>query len=178
MAKWKKSAAKAMLYKDILEGRLPLMRQNGDPTYETILATSYAHLPAFQEGNHGDPGKFGSRLRSLRKQIASKHDRATVDSNALANDRLLFPEVPEDDGGWGYQRWGGSVAQALLKADVDAGLHKQMLPADLFNTRPEYQQYPPKVFRNHIYQEVKSRKKHVKKKKAKIGGVEEASAEY
>jgi hypothetical protein len=163
--KWKHSAAKALLYKDILEGRLPMIRQNGDPTYDILLATSYAHLPAFQVEDHGAPGKFGNRLRSLRKQITDKHDRAQVDSDALDNDRQLFPKVFGNDAGRGYPKWGPSLAKQLLKADVDAGLHETMKPADLQQSRPEYQPFPPKVFRNHIYQEIKSRKKHPKTKK-------------
>jgi hypothetical protein len=125
----------------------------------------YKNLPAFQIEDHGNPGKFGSRLCALRKQFINKHDRAIVDSQALDNDRQLFPEVLGNDAGRGYPKWGPSQAKQLLKADVGAGLHKTMTPMELHLSRPEYQEFPLKVFRNHIYQEIKSRKKHPKTKK-------------
>jgi len=164
------------MYKDIIEGRVALARGPADPGPKELFETRYQHRPEFQVENHGDPGMFSSRLRALRKQITDKHERAIVDSNALANDRLLFPEVPDNDAGRGYPKWGGSMAKSLLKADIDAGIHSTMTPAELRDTRPEYKQFPPKVFRNHIYQDLKSRKKHVKKKKAKMAGVEESAS--
>jgi len=165
MVSWRKSAAKAKLYDDLIKGVIPVQSGPGDPGPKELYETRYQHDPAFQDDNSGDAGKFSSRLRALRKQIATKYDRSKVDSDALANDRLIFPEQVHNDAGRGYPKWGGSGAKALLKVDVDAGLHLMMKPSELRMTRQEYQAYPPPVFRDHIYQELKSRKKNAKKKK-------------
>jgi len=65
--------------------------------------------------------------------------------------------------------WHKSEAKTLLKKDIDDGKHKEMKPEVLHGTREEYQAFPLKTFRNHIYQEVDSRAKrahrYAKKKK-------------
>ena len=54
----------------------------------------------------------------------------------------------------GYPRWDGSTAQKLLKE----GQHKLQKPLELRKTQQLYKQFPPKVFRDHIYQEERSLK--------------------
>jgi hypothetical protein len=65
--------------------------------------------------------------------------------------------------------WHKSEAKNLLKKDINDGRHKEMKPEVLHGTREEYQAFPLKTFRNHIYQEVDSRAKrahrYAKKKK-------------
>ena len=58
----------------------------------------------------------------------------------------------------GYPRWHGSTAQKLLKDDVKEGQHKLQKPLELRKTQQLYEQFPPKVFRDHIYQEEHSLK--------------------
>jgi hypothetical protein len=166
--KWKHSDAKAILYQDLKEGRLPAVRGPGDPGPKQLFESTYQHLPAFQLENHGNPDMFGGRLRSLRKQFIGKHDRAALDSDALENDRELFPENFANDAGRGYPKWGPSAAKELLKTDIDDGLHKTMTPMQLHQSCPEYEEFPLHVFRNHIYQDVKGRKKHPKVKKVRM----------
>jgi hypothetical protein len=57
----------------------------------------------------------------------------------------------------GYPRWDGSDAERLLKEDADEGLTNSIKPSDLHETRPEYQAFPLKTFRDHIHQENRSR---------------------
>ena len=54
-----------------------------------------------------------------------------------------------------YPRWGGSIAECLLKVDIDAGKHEIMKPHHLQATRTEYSFYPPKVFHDHVQQEIR-----------------------
>jgi hypothetical protein len=49
----------------------------------------------------------------------------------------------------------GSDAQRLLKEDVESGLTMHLDPSFLRETRLEYKVFPLKVFRDHIYQEVR-----------------------
>ena len=68
----------------------------------------------------------------------------------------------------------------FLKQDVKNGLHEEMKPMQLHQTREEYQKFSVKVFRKHIYQEtqnnndsnywlVKKTKKEKKKQAKKEG---------
>ena len=57
-----------------------------------------------------------------------------------------------------YPRWGGSIAERLLKVDIDVGKHEIMKPRHLQATRTEYSFYPPKVFRDHVQQEIHGRR--------------------
>ena len=53
-------------------------------------------------------------------------------------------------------RWDGSDAQRLIKQDVAAGRHLEVLPARLWNERKEYKEFPDDMFRDHGKQEVKA----------------------
>ncbi|CAB9527383.1 unknown protein [Seminavis robusta] len=62
--------------------------------------------------------------------------------------------------------WHRSPAKALLETDIDNDVHLQILPNGkkikpeaIYKSRSEYQEHELKVFRNHIYQEVKRREK-------------------
>jgi len=79
-----------------------------------------------------------------------------ADEAALFNDRQLHPVDPVQ-AHRGYPRWAGSEAQRLLKVDIDNRVHETMQTRHFYQTRPEYQQSPLKVFRNHIQQERRSR---------------------
>jgi hypothetical protein len=61
----------------------------------------------------------------------------------------------------------GSDAQRLLKEGVDQGMHLQLAPKELRETRAEYKLFDPRVFQKHIYQEKHSRKDYDEATKAK-----------
>ena len=54
--------------------------------------------------------------------------------------------------------WEGSDAQNLLKQDVDNGLHLQLKPKQLRETRSEYKLFGVRKFQKHIDQELTSGK--------------------
>jgi hypothetical protein len=58
----------------------------------------------------------------------------------------------------GYPRWDGSDAQRLLRHDIDKKRNEEYTPSQLRDKRPEYQAFPLKVFRDHIQQELRSRR--------------------
>lgn len=102
---------------------------------------------------------FKTNCNNLRASIAAEIGRANEDAANLAADMSLHPPnatVGED--GSIYRRWAGSDAERLLKDDVDHGRHLSLTPSQLRNSRLEYQEWPLKVFRDHITQEVRSRK--------------------
>lgn len=97
--------------------------------------------------------------------------RAAFDAQALRCDKKN--DHPPNNN-TSYPRWHGSAAQKLLKEDVSNKLQEAMKPRELRLTRPEYQEFPLKVFRDHVQQEIRERKERpywmaraAKKKKEK-----------
>ena len=103
--------------------------------------------------------KFRKNLNSLRKAYKKNyHDKAIVDSAAVAHDRLVHPRLPiiTNQSGFSYSHWDGLESKNLLKLDIRDGKQDIMVPQKLRETREEYQGFPLEVFRKHIHQEVHS----------------------
>ena len=49
--------------------------------------------------------------------------------------------------------WNNHPASDLLEKDEKSGIAKSMKPAKLWESRKEYQDFPLRVFRKHLYQE-------------------------
>lgn len=160
---WKHSDAKGLLFKDLVDGAVPLeYDRRGGLTSRQIFEARYRDEPAFQLSDFDNVDKFGNRLSRLRQQIRVKLARANEDALALAHDRMIFPRPSTDPGG--YPRWKGSRAQKLLIEDLKAEKHKEKRPMVLQLDRPEYQAFPIGVFRNKIYKELRKLKKGGRKK--------------
>ncbi len=84
-------------------------------------------------------------------------ERGISDAAAYHNDRR-FDQQPTF-AALGLPCWEGSDAQTSLKLDIiTEGLHLQLTPKPLHESRREYQVFDLKTFRGHIHQEVKPRK--------------------
>lgn len=136
MSAWDK--AKEKLFEEITAGRIP----------RTLRPKQVYELdPLYQKVNYEN---FRTNLNELRKRIDKHHQDAKLDNDALINDRMIHLVITEG-------RWPGSLAEELLKKDVDDEKHKSMTPKDLYNSRDEYQTFNYQVFRKHIHQEVRCR---------------------
>jgi hypothetical protein len=134
---WKKSRAKEILYKDILEGTFQM-----HPEYQQ-----------YKKQN------FRTNLKNLLKATREKQcaansdDRALVDDiNTLSNHVLHTPGAAANE-----PSWNNSEAKKLLEDDISNGMHLIMKPTSLWLYRDEYQAFPEDKFRNHIYQEMRRR---------------------
>jgi hypothetical protein len=137
---WLISEAKELLAKDILAKKVDGMGPKA----------VFAMRKEYQQYEYKN---FRSNLLALRKAIQLQHDLADADSAALAHDERIRPRANSKP----YPRWDRSEAERLLKLDIDAGEHTKLKPSQLHKKRAEYQLFPPDVFRDHIYQEVRSR---------------------
>jgi hypothetical protein len=137
---WRNSHAKKLLTKDIIDGNIDGMA----PKRVFVMRKEYQ---AYKYEN------FATNLRSLRKQVAEKQGLADDDEAAFAHDEMLGLRVNSKP----YPRWQGSVAEQLLKQDIDNGRHVHMKPRELKESRIEYGPYPGTVFRDHIHQELRAR---------------------
>jgi hypothetical protein len=118
---WQNSAAKALLRKDILDGKVV---DSMKPKEVFQMRMEYAAY---------DLDKFRANLSSLRESIKLCHAKADSDSTDLAKDRRTRP--PPTHTSKGYPRWDGSAAARFIKEDADKGLLQQLKPAELRETR-------------------------------------------
>jgi hypothetical protein len=161
--KWQYSDAKKQLTRDILDGKTDGMTPQ--QVYEM-----HAEYKQYKSKN------FNPNFNRLKKTLQGLQDRADEDEAAFLHDEALNLRANNKP----YPRWGGSVAERLLKIDIDTGKHKTMKPRELQTTQPEYSLYPLKVFRDHVQQELRARcersywlarnrEKKEKKKKKHVG---------
>lgn len=141
--KWRYSDAKDTLRKDIIEGKC---------TGKTA-AQVYAMHP--EEYGPYKFDNFSTNFYNLRAHIQQYQGYAEEDAKLFEVDKKHHVRPPIT--ARGYPQWDESEAEAQLKRDIDAGEHKKQKPQQLRLTNEEYKKYPKKVFRDHIYQEVRNR---------------------
>jgi len=144
--KWAKSEAKKILKKDILEGIVP---------EEMGAKEVYVMHPEYVEYALKN---FTTNLRNLRKSIKKLQTRAESDHLALLHDLQVCPVDTVTE--MGHPIWNRNPAQNLLKEDVSSGVHNYMSPKELWSKRMEYKTFTLEKFRNHLYQEIRSRKEN------------------
>ena len=100
---------------------------------------------------------FAGRLAKLREQIVASNARSDMDK--LAYDRYMKNHPVETMTARGYPEWEGSDAQRLCRQDIDDGTIGNFdRPLKFHASRDEYKLFPLKVFRDHIYQIIRTKK--------------------
>jgi hypothetical protein len=138
--KWQYSDAKKLLERDILDGKT-------DGKTPEQVHEMHAEYKQYKSKN------FNPNFKRLKEKLKGLQDRADEDEAAFLHDEALNLRANNKP----YPRWGGTVAEQLLKIDIDVGKQTTLKPRELQATRPEYSPYPPKVFRDHIQQELRAR---------------------
>ena len=147
--KWRKSEAKKLLYKDIMEGRVPIDAKE-DGNNKLALKDIYSLRPEYAEYDYN---KFSSRISSIRstmkKNISrAKDDQAAFDLYVETNPVSYFSHK-------GYIQWQGSESQRLLQEDIANGRLEEWGKMELWQSRQEYHfEFPLKEFRDKIDQEI------------------------
>jgi hypothetical protein len=67
---------------------------------------------------------FSPNFNRLKKTLQGLQDRADEDEAAFVHDEALNLRANNKP----YPRWGGTVAERLLKIDIDAGKNETMKP--------------------------------------------------
>jgi len=148
---WLYHPLRAFLVEKIIAGQIPINYKLMRPrdVWETFCDNDVF------EGFEYDAA-FTRRLLSLRKLVDEGKKRADKDLEAFNIARQNHP-APEQNH-CGEPQWNGSEAQRLLKKDIDNNLHQTYWPGHLHASKPAYQEFSLDTFRDHIYQEVQTRK--------------------
>jgi hypothetical protein len=138
---WRHSDAKKQLAKDILDGKT----DDKDPKQVHEMRAEYTEYKL---------ANFRTNFKNLQTSLSTLQDRADDDEAAFIHDEGLNLRANNKP----YPRWGGTEAEKLLQEDIDNGRNLTMKPRELQATRAEYSAYPLKVFRDHVQQEIRSRR--------------------
>jgi len=141
---WRSSPAKQMLKDGIISA-----------LYPTTIADEVVYGSSLEFRQYKWEN-FKTNIKNLRAAIDHEFARAVTDATKLAADKQHRTPVARTASG--YPIWAGSVAEKLLKEDVDAGNHLLNFPRELRESKEAYKEWPLTVFRDHIQQEVKGRK--------------------
>jgi hypothetical protein len=144
---WADSEAKRLLRMDLIEGRVP-----NEWTGVQVKQMRPEYAPYSQ-------ARFTANLKTLRDTLERDYGRMVEDVEIYGHDMALLNEYKKEHPPRerDYPLFHDHQARVLLKTDVDNNKHKEFKPLKLRESRPEYQEFPPNVFRKHIYQEVDER---------------------
>ena len=145
--KWSKSEAKKLLRDDIVVGVV---------TDDMQASDVYKMRDEFQLYKFDN---FKTNLGNLRVSIKKNIERMQFDCICYGKDRALLIELRKDNPPNlpPYPIWHKHEAKKLLKQDISDGKHIDIKPQELWESRSEYMEFPLKVFRKHIYQELDER---------------------
>jgi len=144
LLKWSEQhPARKLLFDEISEGRIPL---DAEQMGAAKVWCNYHNASQFKMRGMKFGDTFKRRLVALRNQIRRDKNRAADDKRAVA--MAIRNHPPPTHNHRGEPQWNGSVAQRLLKEDIAAGKHLEMLPAKLQMQadRMPYRDYEPDTF--------------------------------
>lgn len=162
--KWKDSEARRLLYKDVVDGVIPLEAKFGDGTTSMALQDIYTSRVEFASYDYD---KFSGRLATIRAIVKLLTQRTEEDEEAFDTYVANHPASLYDRKG--FIQWQGSKSQELAKLDIEAGLLAQGYRS-LYTSRQEYfMEYDFREFSDKIRQEIKTKKYlHTLKVKGKL----------
>ena len=150
---WRKSATRALIVSELESGGIPLTHAIG-VTAEDVWSKSKDHETVVSEKVVKE--QFLLRLRDHQKQVAIKKQCSSREEIALRHDLAMHPPLCRN--ALGRPFWNGSDAQNFLEQDVFNRVYERMHVGLLYLSRPEYQEFPMRLFRHHLYQEIKRQK--------------------
>ena len=147
---WRRSNAKKLLVQGLEDGSI----NNTMPPGEIFDKYNLDYPQDFQFVGFR---LFQNRLKRLQQKEEDKESCAERDAAALAHDREIYPFTEYNEQGEPIWRKTSAIRQ-LLQQDINDNKHIHMTPAELWESREEYQKTDLTTFRNHIYSSIKSAK--------------------
>lgn len=94
--------------------------------------------------------KFKEHLKNMSERTMKRKQLIQREHESFMADMVAFP--PKSLTSRGYPFWDTHAACKLLEEDEISGRTATMKPQRLWKSRSEYQEFPLRVFRKHIYQ--------------------------
>jgi hypothetical protein len=153
--KWRNHPAREVILQDLNYGGWLYDELKGD---DLNLATVFALY------NHKDPeifneidfSQFKERMEDYIKKNNERSDRSKREYAWMLHDRQLHPRQLKNHRG--ELVFDLHPAKLLLREDIKAGAHAELVPSQFQGTRAEYQEFDRDIFRQRIYQEERYQK--------------------
>lgn len=146
-ADWRTSAAKRLIAQDMIDGLVPFDTKIRD--IQRLYQEFYSHQPEFADFPY-DEERYKQRIARIQTAVRRLHWASNYDKEALDEFRNKYPQ--QTHGPTGKPLWKDSEADAWLKQDMKDGLHLQMPPRELFETRDCYKPFGKRRFAKRIDQ--------------------------
>jgi hypothetical protein len=153
--KWRNHPAREVILQDLnFGGWLYDELQDDDLNLAAIFALyNHKHPEIF---NEIDFSQFKERMEVYAKKNNERSDRSKREYAWMLHDRQLHPRQLENHRG--ELVFDLHPAKQLLRADIKAGVHADVVPSIFQLTRAEYKEFDPDIFRQRIYQEERYQK--------------------
>eukprot|EP00985_Skeletonema_marinoi_P027967 scaffold23650_cov205-Skeletonema_marinoi.AAC.2 len=137
---WRKSKAKALLKK--------LLQNKESDIHNMTPRQIYKSHAWYQEYPFE---RFKDNLATLQHDVKSNWSLVEEDIKIVREELKNFPQANQSCRG--YPRWDKHPAKLLLRQDIKDGKYELGTAKEFQETRDEYRDFPPSVFRSHIHQE-------------------------
>ena len=125
------------------------MNKSNSQTVSSMSAEEiWQSHPLFQKYELEQFKKYNTKMKGLTSKRRRLLDE---EEDAYQKEMLSCPK--KEATSRGYPFWNCHPAADLLKEDEIVGAAKRMKPIKIWESRPEYQDFPLYIFRKHIYQE-------------------------
>jgi hypothetical protein len=145
---WKGSTPRRILIEDLVTGMLPV-----DGTELSADEAWYTYYSRLEEFKNVPLEQFRERVSDHREQVNGDLGRAITEESYFLYDRRLHPRPTTN--GRGEIIYDLHPAKLLLRDDVENNRHVGIRPSELQRTRREYHDFKRRIFKEHIYQEIK-----------------------
>jgi hypothetical protein len=154
--KWRKHPAREVILQDLNCGGwlYDELKQDEELNLATVFAIyNHKHPDIF---NEIDFSQFKERMEDYTKKNKERRDRSKMEYAWMLHDRQLHPRQLKNHRG--ELVFDLHPAKLLLREDIKAGTHAEMVPSQFQRTRAEYEEFDPDIFRQRIYQEERYQK--------------------
>jgi hypothetical protein len=154
--KWRQHPAREVILQDLNFGGwlYDELKQDEELNLTTIFALyNYKDPEIF---NEIDFSQFKERMEDYIKKNNERSDRSKREYAWMLHDRQLHPRQLKNHRG--ELVFDLHPAKLLLREDIKAGAHAEMVPSQFQGTRAEYEEFDRDIFRQRIYQEERYQK--------------------
>lgn len=138
----------------------PWVRSKAKAKLRTLLLdeSSWVHICTPEQIHASDDDfrkypidRFKVNCSNLKAAIEVEHAAVSFDEAAVKQHHDKFPRGPSTERG--YKFWNKHPAEKRLKEIVKRGGTAGRKPMDIRQDHPDFQEFPPTVFRKHLHQE-------------------------
>jgi hypothetical protein len=154
--KWRNHPAREVILQDLNHGGwlYDALKQDEAFNLATVFAIcNHKHPEIF---NETDFSQFKERMEDCTTKNKERRDRSKMEHAWMSHDRELHPRQLKNHRG--ELVFDLHPAKLLLREDIKAGAHAEMVPSQFQGTRAEHEEFDRDIFRHRMHQEERYQK--------------------